>query len=460
MHRHRSRTLCLALALAACGPRGSDPALPTSRAPERPAAKPISLAILEDYDKGQDLGDIARDFGLFRELGITTWRGSFGWDDYEPEPGRYDFAWLRRFVELAADSGISLRPYIGYTPGWAAVGRNDDGQTWNDPPSDLDAWARFVDTLTATLGGYPHVLSWEIYNEENVPLWWDGSAEEYNAVLRAAAERIRRRDPDAEILLGGTVWPDSDWLESACETHGNAGAFDVAPFHAYPETWPDTLALEEYLDENYRRWYLAAIDSACGGKPVWINEAGFATTPGKPEEEQARWWARAFAEFLSAPRVEHIGVYEIRDLRPDSDVIGDTPNYFLGLVHADGRRKLAFATVGLLARLFAGGSVAVADAELHALNAPEPGVVTHLFLLPDERQILFAWRRRPPALTGEPAGDSITIALTLPRAAARAVRYDLDGTGAPLDLGFARRRVALRLSSRDVAIVEVFPETR
>ena len=28
-----------------------------------------------------------------QELEIDTLRCSFGWDDYEPEPGVYDFAW-------------------------------------------------------------------------------------------------------------------------------------------------------------------------------------------------------------------------------------------------------------------------------------------------------------------------------------------------------------------------------
>ena len=77
--------------------------------------KPVSFSILEDYDKGEDLAEVARDFELMRRLGIRTWRGSFGWDDYEPQRGRLDLDWLHRFAELAARRGITLRPYIGYT---------------------------------------------------------------------------------------------------------------------------------------------------------------------------------------------------------------------------------------------------------------------------------------------------------------------------------------------------------
>lgn len=54
--------------------------------------KPVSFAILEDYDAGDDLAEVRADFELFERLEIRTWRGSLGWDDYEPERGRYDFA--------------------------------------------------------------------------------------------------------------------------------------------------------------------------------------------------------------------------------------------------------------------------------------------------------------------------------------------------------------------------------
>jgi beta-galactosidase GanA len=71
-----------------------------------PRTKSITFAILQDYDKGTPLDSVARDFARMRELGVGTWRGSFGWDDYEPAPGRYDFGWLHRFVDTAARYGI------------------------------------------------------------------------------------------------------------------------------------------------------------------------------------------------------------------------------------------------------------------------------------------------------------------------------------------------------------------
>src|SRR5829696_3271646 len=109
------RALPIVFATLAIGP---------AAAPARvsPAAKPLTFSILEDYDKGDDLAEVGRDFDLMHELGVATWRGSFGWDDFEPEPGRYDFTWLHEFAAFAASRRIVLRPYLGYTPAWAAGG--------------------------------------------------------------------------------------------------------------------------------------------------------------------------------------------------------------------------------------------------------------------------------------------------------------------------------------------------
>src|SRR5918994_593241 len=168
--------------------------------------KPISFAILEDYDKGHDLRQIARDFELFRELGVPVWRGSFGWDDYEPRPGRFHFGWLEQFVRLADSMEISLRPYLAYTPDWAAR-RGRDEHAWNDPPLRAGDWVRFVRAVATRLQPFRSVVSYEIYNEENVPLWWEGTPEEYAGVLRSGASAIQRADSDVAILLGGMVWP-------------------------------------------------------------------------------------------------------------------------------------------------------------------------------------------------------------------------------------------------------------
>jgi hypothetical protein len=444
-------------ALLGCSPATRDPARQETAAQSDSApagaesAKRVSFAILEDYDKGEDLAEVARDFALMRDLGVRTWRGSFGWDDYEPVPGRYDFAWLHQFAELAERHGIELRPYIGYTPQWAASGREADGQTWNDPPANREAWRKFVGRLVAELKRHRNIRSYEIYNEENVKLWWDGTAAEYAAVAADAAAAIRAADPDAEILLGGMVWPDAEWLESACTLHGNAARLDVVPFHAYPETWtPESVAVENYLDAAYRDTFLAVADSSCGRKPIWINETGFATTPGKTEREQANWWARATATFLAAPRIEHIGIYEIKDLRLDSPVIGDAPNYHLGITRRDRSKKLAFHTVDLLTDLLDVGRIVVADADVHVVvtGGGAGELYHHLFVRPDGEQVLIVWDKT--------AGPTLDVRLD--RRGRSATEYGLDGARTAYAAFDGHTLRGIRLTPGDVRIFRVTPD--
>ena len=402
--------------------------------------KPVSFSLLEDYDKGEDLAEVARDFELMRQLGVRTWRGSFGWDDYEPERGRLDLEWLHGFAALAARHGITLRPYLGYTAEWAAVGRREDNQVWNDPPARLEDWSSFVFRLATALERHPNIASYEIYNEENVALWWDGSAAEYAEVFERGAEAVHDAAPRVGVLPGGMVWPDADWLAEVCEREPSR-RMTAAAFHAYPETWtPDSVVVENYLDAGYREAFLPAVER-CGGQPVWINEMGYATTPGRTELQQADWWARAVATFLADRRVEHIGIYEIKDLPPDSPVIGDAPNYHLGLAYVDRRPKLAFRTVDLLTDLLDTGTLTVADAELDVkvVGGRAGELYHHLFVRPDGDQVLLVWDR-----AGVP-----TIDITVRREAVRATSYAMDGapTPAPLENGRTLRSVSLGLGT-------------
>src|SRR5690349_8250313 len=99
---------------AACTQRtinigGASPGGEVSSAMTTPAAftKPVSFSVLQDYPKGEDLKEVLKDFQLIKELGLNTWRGSFSWIDYEPQRGKYDYAWLHRFASLAAREGIT-----------------------------------------------------------------------------------------------------------------------------------------------------------------------------------------------------------------------------------------------------------------------------------------------------------------------------------------------------------------
>lgn len=387
--------------------------------------KPVAFTIEEDFPKGTSLALVAKDFQLMRQLGITTLRESFAWDDFEPAPGQYDFTWLRKFLRLARADGIHLRPWVGYTPAWAAA----DPYTatpWNQPPKNESLWYAFVRRLTQVSVPYHVVLSYEIYNEENSPAWWAGTPLQYAQTLIAGAQAVHSVSPRMPILFGGMYEPSTTWLTDVDEA-GARPFYDVIPFHAYPGTgtpgqpWsPGTV--ETYPGPAYpgRFWpYVKAHDA---GKPVWVNEMGYATAPGKTERDQANWFARAFSTYLALPGVQELGVFRLRDLRPGNPNIGGEPNYHLGLVTYDGAKKLAFYTVKMLVHLLGAGTLTVADASVRVkVVTGQPGpVYHHLFLRPDGTAVLFLYDRT--------SVDTVDVTLRgLPPPAA-AYRYALNGT--------------------------------
>jgi hypothetical protein len=409
--------------------------------------KQISFSILEDYEKGDRLDDVAKDFRLMNELGIDVLRCSFGWDDYEPAPRHYDFAWLRDFVRLAATHGIKLRPYIGYTPRWAGRAGSADGVAWNNPPADYRDWYRFVYRLAEALREYPNVLSYEIYNEQNVREWWDGSIEEYMAALRVGALAIRAGHPEAQILLGGLVFPDHEWLRTLVED-GHARYYDITSFHAYPETWTaHDVVVENYLNADYRVFvnHNRILGEA---EPIWINEMGFAATPDKSEAEQANWWARAVSTFAADPDIEHIGIYEIKDLPPYKEAIGDTKNYHLGITRADRTKKLAFHTLTLLNDLLAGVvTVAGNEASVIVIRGEAKELYWRLFKRPSGKQVLFVYDKA--------ASPTVNVTLRIPGSTAS--RYELNGTATPHADFDGRVLRGIQLRRGEVAIFRIDP---
>jgi beta-galactosidase len=61
------------------------------------------------YPEAWPPGQVAEDVALMKQAGMTAARlGEFAWSTMEPEPGRYDFAWLHDAVDRLGDAGIAV----------------------------------------------------------------------------------------------------------------------------------------------------------------------------------------------------------------------------------------------------------------------------------------------------------------------------------------------------------------
>ncbi|MBA3916202.1 MAG: hypothetical protein H0X25_20635 [Acidobacteriales bacterium] len=295
---------------------------------------------------------------------------------------------------------------------------------------------------------HSNIVSYEIYNEVNDSTWWDGSIAQYNQVLQRGAAAVRLGNPQAQVILSGFVFPDYDWLSATCEDFGNGSTFDVAPFHAYPETWEDS-TVETYLDDQYYDYYVPELERRCSGQAVWVNELGFATTKGKTEQQQSYWWARAFATFLADSKIQQLGVYQVRDVPPGQGVIGSDANYHLGITTVHRKPKLAYYTLGMLVGLLPPGEITTADGELdvHVTSGKEVEPYFHLLRRKDGHQILFVYDK----------GGRAAFSIGVSSQGSSAFFYSLDGTRKkfPSFDGTTLRNV--QLVPGEISIIEIVP---
>lgn len=447
----RRVTILVLLAMIAAATAGSG----MSSAPAAQTVR-ITFSTNEDYDTaiyGHDegLAEVEKDFQLIRELGLSRLRVSFSWSNYEPvkgRPARLD--WLHRFVDLAGKYEITLMPYLCYAPAW--VGEN--GQ-WNDKPQDMKDWYNYVFRMVSEFKDQIHY--WELWNEEDIQQWFNGTIDDYVALFRAGAEAVKAADPTAKVLVGGLTEPNDPWVQALLD-NGCGDLFDVVPVHSYAESWSGRM-VEDYLTDYGSDFdFLVAMLEKQGKKQeIWLNEIGYPTIGRKTELDQARFIARAVATLMATGRITLISWYEIKDFRQDTSlgVIGDANNYHLGLTYADRRKKLGFATYKMLVSFFneqpytyLGQAVSLAEEKQ---SPQEPRILLHPFRRQhDGRVFLFIWLYGPIAKT--------SVALTFPGKISSVREYALDGTRSDWTGFDGRGMTGVELIQDQPRIFEIVPD--
>ena len=80
----------------------------------------MPLGLCEDWPEETTTREIyINDFKLLQRSGIKYLRISFGWDAIEYEKDKYDWLFWDDFVKTGVEEyGITMVPYICYTPAW------------------------------------------------------------------------------------------------------------------------------------------------------------------------------------------------------------------------------------------------------------------------------------------------------------------------------------------------------
>jgi len=208
---------------------------------------------------------------------------------------------------------------------------------------------------------------------------------------------VRKADPQAIVVCPGLAG-ETDFLRELFKDHGISPYVDVVNIHNYFETWNPS-PIENIVP--YVNTVADIVTQYGNNQSIWMAEVGYSTfrrdgyisdwSSAYYEYEhtpkfQAVQLARTLALLLSTEKLAAIAWYEIKDLPPQENVIGDVNNRHLGVAYVDHEPKPAEKALSFFNKLFAqkyrciDGQVAIrrtigSDSEVHCFESQDGSVI-------------------------------------------------------------------------------------
>lgn len=290
------------------------------------------------------------------ELGVTSLRVDLNWQMVEPQPGRFNWTITDRMVKEARAKHLEILFVLKPISAWGTTRKSRASGIYNSAsaPRDMAQWTSLVSALAVRYRDQG--VSYEIGNEVNGQAFWDGTQQEYLALLRASYGAIKGADPRARVLsaamgcgvsrnftgaeAGEALRRHDGWLRPILAT----GAFDVVAVHDYyypGEAAENGFSFQSYLDHVRQLMKEAGVDD----RPIWITEMGFAGSsgyagghqPAGSPDKQAQGLAEAYRQAADSG-VERMFWLLLRDR--EEAFFGS-----MGLMDAQGRPRPAWQTL-------------------------------------------------------------------------------------------------------------------
>jgi hypothetical protein len=216
------------------------------------AATASGRASGEAFGASGSLPSNAAELDLLVRNGATEYRTDAQWPTAEPAPpanGVHTYAWASfdAIATTLAEHRLRWFAILDYSPGWASSDGTEFGA-----PTDRAAFAAYAAAFAARYGvggsfwaSHPQVpalpvAEYEIWNEENIPLFWHQQATapaQYATLVLAARRSIKAVVPSAHVVLGGVLDGGADglgFLAAMERAHpGVLRTMDAIGYHPY-----------------------------------------------------------------------------------------------------------------------------------------------------------------------------------------------------------------------------------
>ena len=310
-----------------------------AQAPKVPTTAPGGLVNQESYIRAERLGItfvgfIDNNMGAERYrnaliLGAGWNRWPLYWDRVELQPGNYDWSAYDRLVSTDIGHGLRTNAILLGRPAFWQDGDSvanlfqpifangtDIGDA--DAAINLDnPWAQFVHYAVMRympggalaqhndFGADAGIRAWEVWNEPDVPQFWNAGSDAYARLLKVASIVIKTVDPQAKVIFGGLLFAgDQGFLSRVLRQFRNDPLrdrfnwfVDVIALHSYDDPWRSGW-LTKVIRDTLKEYRLT--------RPVWLNETGVSVWddyPGpiwahSPEQRNRLATARQQAHYL------------------------------------------------------------------------------------------------------------------------------------------------------------------
>jgi hypothetical protein len=232
-------------------------------------------------------------------LGAGWNRWPLYWDRVELQSGQFNWESYDRLVADDLRHGLHINAILLGRPAFYQDGNSIVGidrpifADGTDAPGEgkginpSNPWANFVyqsvmrykpgGTLAGALGWGPEdgIRVWEVWNEPDYALFWNGTADQYARLLKVAYIVTHAAYPDARVMFGGLAMNGNlsqSWLSQVLDIYSgdpNREQYnwymDQVAVHSYTYARRSALVVRQ-AKSDLARYKL--------NKPIWLNESG------------------------------------------------------------------------------------------------------------------------------------------------------------------------------------------
>jgi len=314
-----------------------------------------------------------RQMDRLQALGLEWTRVDLHWDIMEPEPGRLRTAELDQLIQAMSARQLKTEMYLVGSPDFASSGPFGIANRGAYPPRDP---AVYAESLVRFAQRYPSVQAWQVWNEPNLPSFWQPfeDPERYARLLQVSTAALRSQAPGRQVVMGGMAYYSQMPIKGGLmlEALGKLGVAQLGtviayhPYSQYPEG--DDPKGRDFVE---RAQLLNARLRAIQPPAIWADEWGWSSYPG-PKEEQNIIGEQGQADFvlrrlalMSALDYDRIFLFTLSDL--DSRASARDQHY--GLLRLDGSPKPVYLALQRFLTLT--GPRLLPEAPPQLVDAPE-----------------------------------------------------------------------------------------